>query len=102
MFESSIDEQICVQKQQSAKPPVKPLWSKKDVHKGSIYCVDWSLGGELIATGSNDKMIKIIPVDPITQQLRGKIHFWLGYFKVERKPSAYQCGNLELFCSIFR
>ncbi|XP_075250588.1 WD repeat-containing protein 47-like isoform X2 [Convolutriloba macropyga] len=59
------------EKQNSAKPPMKPLWAKKDVHKGSIYCVDWSLSGDLIATGSNDKMIKIIPVDPITQQLRG-------------------------------
>ena len=61
------------EKQNSAKPPMKPLWAKKDVHKGSIYCVDWSLSGDLIATGSNDKMIKIIPVDPITQQLRGKL-----------------------------
>ena len=29
-------------------------------HNGSIYCVDWSRTSRLVATGSNDKMIKIL------------------------------------------
>ena len=60
---------------QGGKPSNKVLWAKRDVHKGSIYCIDWSLSGDLIATGSNDKMIKIIPLDPVTQQLKGIIFF---------------------------
>ncbi|XP_075896782.1 WD repeat-containing protein 47-like isoform X1 [Nelusetta ayraudi] len=30
-------------------------------HKGSIYCVAWSHCGQLLATGSNDKFIKVLP-----------------------------------------
>ena len=29
-------------------------------HKGSIYCLAWSPQGDLIATGSNDKTVKIM------------------------------------------
>lgn len=32
----------------------------KDVHKGSIYTCDWSRDGNILASGSNDKMIRII------------------------------------------
>jgi len=31
-------------------------------HKGSIYCLAWSSSGNLLATGSNDKTIKVIPI----------------------------------------
>uniref|UniRef100_A0A3P9LAK6 CTLH domain-containing protein n=1 Tax=Oryzias latipes TaxID=8090 RepID=A0A3P9LAK6_ORYLA len=30
-------------------------------HKGSIYCVTWSHCGQLLATGSNDKFVKVLP-----------------------------------------
>ncbi|XP_034738344.1 WD repeat-containing protein 47-like [Etheostoma cragini] len=30
-------------------------------HKGSIYCVAWSHCGQLLATGSNDKYVKVLP-----------------------------------------
>ncbi|XP_032832307.2 WD repeat-containing protein 47 [Petromyzon marinus] len=30
-------------------------------HKGSIYCVAWSPRGDLLATGSNDKCVKVLP-----------------------------------------
>ncbi|XP_068446101.1 WD repeat-containing protein 47-like [Clinocottus analis] len=30
-------------------------------HKGSIYCVAWSRCGQLLATGSNDKYVKVLP-----------------------------------------
>ncbi|XP_068599477.1 WD repeat-containing protein 47-like [Brachionichthys hirsutus] len=30
-------------------------------HKGSIYCVTWSHCGQLLATGSNDKYVKVLP-----------------------------------------
>ena len=36
------------------------VFEELDHHNGSIYCVDWSRTSRLVATGSNDKMIKII------------------------------------------
>ncbi|KAK3592728.1 hypothetical protein CHS0354_007730 [Potamilus streckersoni] len=39
--------------------PTKVLYQKHKHHKGSIYCVAWSHLNNLIATGSNDKIIKI-------------------------------------------
>ncbi|KAM8889010.1 WD repeat-containing protein 47-like [Synchiropus picturatus] len=30
-------------------------------HKGSIYCAAWSRCGQLLATGSNDKLVKVLP-----------------------------------------
>ncbi|XP_074655011.1 WD repeat-containing protein 47-like isoform X2 [Tubulanus polymorphus] len=40
-------------------------------HKGSIYCVAWNELGDLIATGSNDKTIKMIRYDSQTHQAVG-------------------------------
>ncbi|XP_069121116.1 WD repeat-containing protein 47-like isoform X2 [Argopecten irradians] len=36
------------------------VYKKNKHHKGSIYCIAWSPMGDLIATGSNDKTIKMI------------------------------------------
>lgn len=36
-------------------------------HDGSIYCIDWSDNERLIATGSNDKQIKLL-VNPLLQE----------------------------------
>jgi WD40 repeat protein len=36
-------------------------------HDGSIYCIDWSDSERLIATGSNDKHVKLL-VNPIFQE----------------------------------
>eukprot|EP00743_Colponemidia_sp_Colp-15_P004540 GILK01004894.1.p1 GENE.GILK01004894.1~~GILK01004894.1.p1 ORF type:complete len:854 (+),score=139.34 GILK01004894.1:105-2666(+) len=38
---------------------------KQRVHLGSIYCVAWNASGSVIATGSNDKTIKLIPIGAI-------------------------------------
>ncbi|XP_013420044.1 WD repeat-containing protein 47-like isoform X1 [Lingula anatina] len=35
-------------------------------HKGSIYCIAWSGQGDLVATGSNDKTIKLLKFDSNT------------------------------------
>lgn len=32
----------------------------KDHHRGSIYCCGWSSDGSLLASGSNDKTIKVV------------------------------------------
>ena len=41
---------------------LKLLFEKPNHHAGSIYCLDFSPNDKLIATGSNDKMIKIFVV----------------------------------------
>ena len=46
-------------------PSLPLLFEKENHHQGSIYTLDWSNDGELIASGSNDKIIKII-VSPDT------------------------------------
>lgn len=36
-------------------------------HVGSIYCVDWSRTEHLIATGSNDRLIKLLVCPDLEQ-----------------------------------
>ncbi|XP_077464152.1 WD repeat-containing protein 47-like [Stigmatopora argus] len=45
---------------ESVKQPVVRFRRNKH-HKGSIYCVAWSPCGQLLATGSNDKYVKVLP-----------------------------------------
>lgn len=42
------------------------VFEKANHHLGSLYCLDWSTSGKLIASGSNDKIIKIIVVPDLT------------------------------------
>jgi hypothetical protein len=44
------------------------LFERKNHHLGSIYCMDWSRSGRLIATGSNDKMVKILVAPDLTEE----------------------------------
>ena len=44
----------------NVSPSLPLLFEKENHHQGSIYTLDWSNDGELIASGSNDKIIKII------------------------------------------
>ncbi|KAF0299844.1 WD repeat-containing protein 47 [Amphibalanus amphitrite] len=41
-------------------------------HKGSIYCMAWSPVGDLIATGSNDKTIKLMRFDADSCTMEGR------------------------------
>ena len=36
------------------------LFGNENHHNGSLYCLDWSRSQRLIATGSNDRSIKIL------------------------------------------
>ncbi|KAK9877219.1 hypothetical protein WA026_016967 [Henosepilachna vigintioctopunctata] len=40
-------------------------------HKGSIYCLAWSPVGDLMATGSNDKTVKLMRFNGDTSKLEG-------------------------------
>ncbi|XP_055375587.1 general transcriptional corepressor trfA-like isoform X2 [Condylostylus longicornis] len=48
------------------------VYEKQKYHKGSIYCMDWSPDGELIATGSNDKTIKLMRYNDDNKELEGR------------------------------
>lgn len=41
-------------------------------HKGSIYCLAWSPQGDLLATASNDKTVKLLPFDANTCAVHGQ------------------------------
>ena len=47
------------------------LFKRTKHHKGSIYCLAWSPRGDLIATGSNDKTVKLMQFNPNTAGLEG-------------------------------
>ena len=49
-------------KYMNQKEIIGMIFEEKDHHEGSIYCIDWSLSGKLIATGSNDKTIKLMSI----------------------------------------
>ncbi|XP_015182030.1 PREDICTED: WD repeat-containing protein 47 isoform X2 [Polistes dominula] len=41
-------------------------------HKGSIYCLAWTPDGQLMATGSNDKTVKLMRFNAETSSLEGQ------------------------------
>ena len=47
------------------------LFKRTKHHKGSIYCLAWSPKGDLIATGSNDKTVKLMNFNTGTAGLEG-------------------------------
>ncbi|XP_062843778.1 WD repeat-containing protein 47 [Trichomycterus rosablanca] len=54
-------------------PPKTPVvrFKRNKHHKGSIYCVAWSPCGQLLATGSNDKYVKVLPFNTETCNATG-------------------------------
>lgn len=48
------------------------LFKRTKHHKGSIYCMAWSPDGQLIATGSNDKTVKLMRYNDDQKQLEGR------------------------------
>ena len=49
----------------STKMPL--IFEQKNHHLGSLYCLDWSVSGRLLASGSNDKIIKLMVVPPLSE-----------------------------------
>ncbi|XP_023345155.1 WD repeat-containing protein 47 [Eurytemora carolleeae] len=47
------------------------LFKRTKHHKGSIYCLSWSYKGNLLATGSNDKTVKLMKYNSETNSLEG-------------------------------
>ncbi|CAG7785594.1 unnamed protein product [Allacma fusca] len=51
----------------TAKPP-NVLYKRMKHHRGSIYCCGWSPDGNLLATGSNDKTVKLIRFEDMNRE----------------------------------
>ena len=49
------------------------LFKRTKHHKGSIYCLAWTPIGDLMATGSNDKTVKLMRFNTDTSNLEGKL-----------------------------
>jgi len=45
---------------QEEQSETEVIFEQVNHHDGSIYCIDWSKHSRLIATGSNDKLIKLL------------------------------------------
>ncbi|XP_066992089.2 WD repeat-containing protein 47 isoform X1 [Anabrus simplex] len=48
------------------------LFKRTKHHKGSIYCLAWTPVGDLMATGSNDKTVKLMRFNSDTSNLEGQ------------------------------
>jgi WD40 repeat protein len=46
---------------------IKLIFEQKNHHMGSIYCLDWSISGRLIASGSNDKLVKLMVIPDLEE-----------------------------------
>jgi WD40 repeat protein len=57
--------------------PASVLYKKGKHHYGSIYCTAWNPTGNLIATGSNDKTIKLVKFSPDLAEDNGMAYFIL-------------------------
>lgn len=65
---------VCVSSRedhQTYQPTV--LFKRTKHHKGSIYCLAWTPDGRLMATGSNDKTVKLMRFNADTSNLEGII-----------------------------
>ncbi|XP_038216619.1 WD repeat-containing protein 47 isoform X1 [Zerene cesonia] len=59
-------------KDSSAPTAPTVLLKRTKHHKGSIYCLSWSPAGDLLATGSNDKTVKLMRFNSNTCNLEGQ------------------------------
>ena len=56
----NIVDGLIYNEQQGREQYVDIVFEMHGVHIGSVYCVDWSTSGKFIASGSNDKSIKLL------------------------------------------
>lgn len=65
---------FCLPPLSGSSPVKQPVvrFKRNKHHKGSIYCVAWSHCGQLLATGSNDKYVKVLPFSAETCNATGE------------------------------
>lgn len=54
-------------------PPPELIYTRQKYHKGSIYCLTWNKLGNLLATGSNDKTVKLIGFDQESRKFLNEV-----------------------------
>lgn len=65
VYDTPVQNGAPIQASSKADPtPLRPELQFTQHHAGSIYSVAWSADDALIATGSNDKFVKVAPTDP--------------------------------------
>ena len=61
--------------------PPTVLFKRTKHHKGSIYCLSWSLRGDLLATGSNDTPVKLMSFQVRLRRIKimysSKTQYWI-------------------------
>lgn len=63
---------VCLFREDHATYQPTVLFKRTKHHKGSIYCLAWTPIGDLMATGSNDKTVKLMRFNTDTSNLEGK------------------------------
>ncbi|KAJ8866297.1 hypothetical protein PR048_032140 [Dryococelus australis] len=66
-----VDTGACSREDHATYQPTV-LFKRTKHHKGSIYCLAWTPMGDLMATGSNDKTVKLMRFNPDTSNLEGE------------------------------
>lgn len=61
-------------KMQNQKETIGMIFEQKYHHEGSIYCMDWSSSGKLLASGSNDETIKLMNIPELDNSELRKEH----------------------------
>ena len=56
----------------NSKTKMPLIFEQKNHHSGSIYCLDWSVSGRLLASGSNDRLIKLMVVPQLSESTNSK------------------------------
>ena len=51
---------ICRLEEEDGVASIRVLHERSNHHAGSVYCSSWNCEGRLIATGSNDKCVKVV------------------------------------------
>ena len=64
---------VCLFREDHATYQPTVLFKRTKHHKGSIYCLAWTPIGDLMATGSNDKTVKLMRFNTDTSNLEGKL-----------------------------
>ena len=65
--DSAIDSSGAATGRKQENQNVNVVLEQCNHHVGSIYCVDWTKTEHLLATGSNDRLIKLLVCPDLTQ-----------------------------------
>lgn len=76
------------------------MFKKTPIHKGSVYCVAFNANGDIIATGSNDKIIKVLRFgEDNLQSLQDEMELAIHNATVRDLVFVNNSGSLPLLAS---